>query len=77
VIPSPSHPSNKMIILGIKISRFIDRTKSRTSRVNRFIKGSDAMYLEVNTITLAEIRSTTLENKVPHGSMINGIKIVV
>lgn len=63
-----------MIRWGIKIRKFIERTNKITSSVNRGIKGSEDMYVEVNSITFAEISITTDENAVPQGSIIRVIK---
>ena len=73
MIPSPSHPMSRIIRWGIKIKKFIERTNKMTRTVNRGIKGSEDMYVEVNNITFAEISMTTDENAVPHGSIINVI----
>lgn len=43
----------------MKISMFIDNTKSITNQVKRLIKGSCDIYLEENSITQPEIKQTT------------------
>lgn len=45
----------RVIRLGIKIKKFIDRTNRRIRNVKRFRKGSLFMYDFVKSITLAEI----------------------
>lgn len=40
--------------------------------INRFMKGSCAMYEDENCIMFAEINSTMKENRRPTGSIING-----
>ena len=59
-MPKPSHPRRRAGNLGINTKKFIDRTKSMTSQVNRFKKGSWDIYLEENIITEPEIRHTVL-----------------
>lgn len=53
----------------------MERINSRTRWINRFIKGSWAIYDEENCIMLAEMNSTINENKRPTGSMIRGMVI--
>lgn len=55
----------------------MERTNKITKTVNRGIKGSEDMYVEVNSMTFAEISITTDENAVPQGSIIRVIKIGV
>lgn len=50
---------------GIKISRFIDRTNSRTKIVNRLINLSSFIYTVENINTFPEINNTTHENIIP------------
>lgn len=69
-IPNPSHPSRSAGRLGIKIKRFIDKTKSITNQVNRLKNGSLAMYLEEKIITAPEIKQTIPLNLRPWGSKI-------
>ena len=52
----------------------MDKTNSITKIENRVVNGSDDMYVEAKSITFAEIRSTTEENSVPHGSIIRVTK---
>lgn len=54
---------------------FMERINSRTRWMNRFIKGSPAMYDEENCMMLAEINSTMNENNKPTGSRIRGREI--
>lgn len=71
-IPRPSHPRSRQIRLGMKIRRFIDKTKSRIIFENRGIFFSSSIYLTAKCMTLAEMKSTTLENRVPQGSQMIG-----
>lgn len=41
MIPNPSQPNRRKIRFGINTKRSIERTKARTRRVNRVIKGSE------------------------------------
>lgn len=64
-IPRPSHPINKQIRLGIKIRKFMDKTKRSTIWMKRRMNGSPNIYEEENIKTLAEINRTTDLNKHP------------
>ena len=33
--PNPSHPNNKLIKLGLKINKYIDKIKKKTNKINR------------------------------------------
>ncbi len=76
-MPKPSHPIRREIRFGMKINKFIDRTKSITSQVNRVRKISLAIYEEEKSITQAEIRQTIFLNVMPTGSKIIGKEIEV
>lgn len=62
---------------GIKIRRFIDKTNINTRIEKRGINLSSFIYGTAKCITLAEMKSTVLENNTPHGSRIKGREIVV
>ena len=58
--PKPSQPRSRIIMCGIKISRFMDKINNRTKMVNRDLNLSSSMYILENDNTLEEINITTI-----------------
>ena len=56
--PNPSHPSNNLIKLGLRINKNMERIKKNTNIINREKNFSDIIYLVLNIITLPEINIT-------------------
>lgn len=52
----------------MKISKFIDRTNRRTTKLNRDLNISSCIYELANNITLAEINNTVVAKIRPYGS---------
>jgi len=60
VTPSPSQPSINLIILGLRISKYIEAIKENTKPVKRPKKISPLIYLVLKIITLPETKLTKL-----------------
>jgi len=60
VTPSPSQPSINLIILGLRISKYIEAIKENTKPIKRPKKISLLIYLVLKIITLPETKLTKL-----------------
>lgn len=58
--PSPSQPSINLIILGLRISKYIEAIKENTKPIKRPKKISLLIYLVLKIITLPETKLTKL-----------------